>query len=556
MFKKITIICSYVLLAVSALFLLLYALNDRPLWGDEAETALLSANIVKFGVPKVFDGKNLIALFNPTIEANQNGVWIWRPWLGEYLAALSFAFLGESTFAARFPFALFGLMTLTLLAYTAFYIYKSHKAAVLSVFFLLASELFALHVRQCRYYSVVMFTEVWIILSLFKVLKGNKKSAPIQLAIALALQFYSNYIVVLGNVIALVVLTCLFYKKIPTLLRNFAVTALTFTAFVLPWIFYAKLWQQGAFLVDHEDIPFKILYYIAEIHFHLFPVPLLLIIPIYLLTRQVKKTDPPLSTLYAFICILIPVTMLTVARAPGIYLRYNAALFPVFALIAAVITGELIKNNLISVTLAILLGFTNLLSVYTIYPIKSMFEGFQHTGVHFKIHTPEMPVLKMLRSITTHYENKLTAVATFINRESKGKDGSIYVADPEFPLIFYTNVEIIDARFFPPNISNFKTKYLPDWILPVSASGIIKTSIGNIPDAFNSFYEKLSIEVYDSKAGGSAPEPDSYEYFTAEHKSSFIIYKKRNLSVDYSLSISLPFLKQAPCYTAIDNSLG
>ncbi|MBF0519040.1 MAG: hypothetical protein HQK92_04890 [Nitrospirae bacterium] len=527
MFKKITIICSYVLLAVSAVFLLFYALNDRPLWGDEAETALLSANIVKFGVPKVFDGKNLITLFNPTIEANQNGVWIWRPWLGEYLAALSFAFLGKSTFAARFPFALFGLMTLTLLAYTAFYIYKSHKAAVLSVFFLLSSELFVLHVRQCRYYSVVMFTEVWIILSLFMVLKGKKKSAPIQLAIALTLQFYSNYIMVLGNVISLVVLSCLFYKKIPALLRSLAVTALTFTAFALPWIFYAKLWQQGAFLVDHEDIPFKILYYVSEIHFHLFPVPLLIVIPIYLLKRRVKKIEPALSTLYAFICILIPVTMLTEARAPGIYMRYNAALFPVFALIAAVITGELIKNNLISVTLAILLGFTNLLSVYTIYPVKSMFEGFRHTGVHSKIYTPEIPVFKMAKSITTHYENKLTVVATFINRESRGKDGSIYVADPELPLIFYTNMEIVDARFFPPNISNVKTKYLHDWILPKSASGIVKTSIDNIPDAFNSFYEKLSIEVYDSKADGSVPEPDSYEYFTAKSKTNFIIYRKK-----------------------------
>ncbi|QWR76464.1 hypothetical protein [Candidatus Magnetomonas plexicatena] len=528
MLKKI-IIVSYLFLLILAVFLSFYALGDRPLWGDEAETALLSANIVKFGVPKIFDGKNLISLFNPAIEANQNGVWIWRPWLGEYLTALSFAILGKSTFAARLPFALFGLMTLLLLAYTAFYIYKSHKVSVLSIFFLLTSELFVLHVRQCRYYSIVMFTEVWIILSLFMVFK-RKKSAPIQLAIALTLQFYSNYIVVLGNVIALVILACLFYKKIPNLLRSLAVSALIFTAFVLPWILYAKPWQQQAFLVYSEDIAFKILYYISEIHFHLFPIPLLLVVPIYLLTRKSKETDPAESTLYVFICILIPVTMLTVARAPGIYLRYNAPLFPVFALIAAVITGELIRNNLISVALAILLGLTNLLSIYTLYPLKIFLEGFQHTGVLLKIHTPEMPVFRMVKSITTHYENKLTAVVTFINQESNGKIGSIYVADPEFPLIFYTNMAIIDARLFQINISNLNPQNLPDWILPVSASGIVKTSIGNIPDALNAFYEKLNIEVYDSKADCSVPEPDGYEYFTAERKISFILYKKRNLS--------------------------
>ena len=52
----------YVAIVLFAAFALFYHLDDRLLWGDEAETALLAVNITKFGVPTVTDGKNVVTL--------------------------------------------------------------------------------------------------------------------------------------------------------------------------------------------------------------------------------------------------------------------------------------------------------------------------------------------------------------------------------------------------------------------------------------------------------------------------------------------------------------
>ena len=46
----------YVALATFLFFLAFCNLDGRPFWGDEAETALLARNVLKFGVPKVDDG--------------------------------------------------------------------------------------------------------------------------------------------------------------------------------------------------------------------------------------------------------------------------------------------------------------------------------------------------------------------------------------------------------------------------------------------------------------------------------------------------------------------
>src|SRR5215470_5794462 len=88
--------------------LALYGLDRPRLWVDEAETALLARSIRVYGIPEARVGSDLISQeigreFGPDL------VWRWTPWLDKYVAAGSFALLGESTFAARLPFALIGL---------------------------------------------------------------------------------------------------------------------------------------------------------------------------------------------------------------------------------------------------------------------------------------------------------------------------------------------------------------------------------------------------------------------------------------------------------------
>src|SRR5688572_6612924 len=64
-------------------------LGNRYLWDDEAETAILSRNILKYGVPKAYDGVNLVSQLCGE-EFGSDYVWRNHPWLPMYLTAASF----------------------------------------------------------------------------------------------------------------------------------------------------------------------------------------------------------------------------------------------------------------------------------------------------------------------------------------------------------------------------------------------------------------------------------------------------------------------------------
>lgn len=96
------------LLTIIHSFLVFYGLGSRPLWQDEAETAILAKNVLKFGAPLAYDGKNLVSQ-EKNQEFGKDYVWRWSGWSQIYIAALSFRLFGCSTFTARLLFAMIGV---------------------------------------------------------------------------------------------------------------------------------------------------------------------------------------------------------------------------------------------------------------------------------------------------------------------------------------------------------------------------------------------------------------------------------------------------------------
>ena len=64
-------------LFVLAGILLLSSLGNGYLWQDEAETALLARNTLRFGYPRAFDGRNSIE--EPTHGSGPGQTWIYSP---------------------------------------------------------------------------------------------------------------------------------------------------------------------------------------------------------------------------------------------------------------------------------------------------------------------------------------------------------------------------------------------------------------------------------------------------------------------------------------------
>jgi len=141
-------------LALAGALLLLPALGDVRLWQDEAETALLGRAALRDGVPRVWDGRNVVAQYF-SLDFDRH-LLFQKGWLPAYVVAASFAALGETTAAARLPFALIGVVTVLLCRRLALRLGAGEGEALLASVLLATSLPFLLYSRQCRWYALAM----------------------------------------------------------------------------------------------------------------------------------------------------------------------------------------------------------------------------------------------------------------------------------------------------------------------------------------------------------------------------------------------------------------
>ncbi len=127
-----------------------FRLDQPSLWSDEAETAVISHNILKTGLPMGFDGRNFIISSHCDALA-KNFLMNRIPWIHYYVGALSQALLGSTTFGARFLFAFVGLLCF----FPIYHLLKSRTnyPLILTTLLLLSPQVIMFQ-RNARYYSV------------------------------------------------------------------------------------------------------------------------------------------------------------------------------------------------------------------------------------------------------------------------------------------------------------------------------------------------------------------------------------------------------------------
>jgi hypothetical protein len=504
--RNISVAGCYGVVLAFAFFLLFYHLDNHLLWGDEGETAVLARNVARFGVPRTFDGTNYILLHNRRDE-NQDHVWVWSPWLQEYIAAGSFILLGPTTWAGRAPFALIGWCSLVALALVAHKIYRSHGVALASVVLLGASEVFLLHARQCRYYSISVFGEILLVYGIHQLFVQKRRGIGFA-ALALVLQFYSNYIVVAANLPALLILAWMLRKQgKPALLRVAAVLGILMVA-ALPWLVYAHPWGQAS-AVGEGNYFRKAWSYLMEFHFHFIPLCFLLL-PFFgwILVRSDRQTTGPDVSKHweRLMLFLLASHFAVIPLAPGFYLRYLLPIIPVTCLLAAAWIFRYVKWRALVVLVIAVQVLSNAFSMATAYPFR---------GAHIF----RLPLLEYVRGMATPYTDRFTDVLEFFKQEARPRQ-MVLSFDPEFPLRFYTQLAVIDGVLMAPPKGR-----LPDWILPSSASGVMAQEAVALPDFLKPLYEMITIPVHDSLRGDSIPEPDIYQYQSVPTRVPFILYK-------------------------------
>lgn len=135
--------------------LLFYNAGNYFFWGDEAVTALHGKNILKFGLPYGFDGRNLHEFSGYYL--NYDFLPLLDPWAQFYVAAASFGIFGITSFGGRALFIIFGFAAMVMQYLFVSEYFKNQRLAAINLLFIVTSVSFLLYARQCRYYPLGMF---------------------------------------------------------------------------------------------------------------------------------------------------------------------------------------------------------------------------------------------------------------------------------------------------------------------------------------------------------------------------------------------------------------
>jgi hypothetical protein len=322
-------------------------------------------------------------------------------------------------------------------------------------------------------------------------------------------------------VLSLTIFAIVVRRRRGDIVRPLALSVSAFFISAIPWLVYARPWGQLN-SITRENAVEKLFDYLKEINFHIFPFALALIPAGYFIYRRFTRTapDPGADTsvetidtrdMNLFLLISIPCHLPAVIVSPGIFMRYIIVLVPVFCLLQAYITIKYARPAIFRYGLVAVLCLTNYLSYYPAY----FFRDF---------HQPELPLFTLVHDISSKYSDALDDVVAFLKKEG-APDESILVKDPEFPLIFYTGMEVIDYNY---HTEVFFKGNLPDWIFPVSISGVLPPPPLKIPDEVMSLYEPVTIPVRNSRRGANMPEPDKHISFSPLDKTDIVVYKKKS----------------------------
>jgi Dolichyl-phosphate-mannose-protein mannosyltransferase len=228
--------------AVVGAVLIFTNLGSDYLWEDEGDTAALASNILKFGVPKAWDGAAFLDSDHGA-RLNRDLVMVTHPWVQYYLTAASFLIFGQNTFAARFPFAVAGWMSILLVYLFVWRLLGNRRTAFSAAALLVFSVQFLLYAKQCRYCALNMLLVVWLFWSFFKM-----KSARDCVWFVLASVFlFHSHPYGLAPVVALGALS-LIYRPFATQRRWVLFAAPAIALLTLPWLALSSLSSSGSAL--------------------------------------------------------------------------------------------------------------------------------------------------------------------------------------------------------------------------------------------------------------------------------------------------------------------
>jgi len=416
--------------------LIFASLGRRCLWQDEAETAMLGRSILRAGVPVAFDGINLVSQ-EAGREFGADHVWRWSPWIQFYIAATGMKLLGATTFAARLPFAILGLLTLPLTYIAAARAFASRAAARLATLFLGLSVPFLLHVRQARWHAPAYFC---VALLLIAILGMRTRGAFTALFVAAGtLLFYTNYFVAICAIAALAAASIVLDRD-RVFLKRVAIGAGATALLALPGILYFQVLTRGAAGGGGQSGA-QLAYYVAALCTFILPLP---VIVVALFVRPHRRV-------IAFLLTFVALFIAALSLAPWQMFRYATTIFPAAALLTGIAAAWLLERsrNPGIIVIALLLT-TNVLHQLPF--------GYAEARGAKEAEPRLFPIVGYLDEITHELHDPECAVAAYLKANARPGD-TVVATYGDLPIMFYTGLRTAGGLQGQPLPEN------PEWIL-------------------------------------------------------------------------------------------
>lgn len=319
------------LVALYAL-LLIPNLGARPLWQDEAETALVARQMVSSNIwlPYAYDDDGPISQ-DWNYQFSVSPLWRWHPWLQFYVAALSFRILGISTFTARLPFVLVGMASF---AYFLHFIVKygppRRNFKIIAVTLFLTSVPLLLHIRQSRYYALSLFFYLMTIDGYLQLTKQQFSWRYLLGSIGLFHSFLPGALTLQASFFLYALFTTFIRQTTkPKFLRVLFIFFSISLLFTLPWAIWLKIGGQNlnfSFELIRQHLWQHYLY------IHKFIFPFVVFIPLFSKNLRSRFFRNDILLLFS---ITISISILLYTFNHPYFFRYLVPLIPIFIYIGA-----------------------------------------------------------------------------------------------------------------------------------------------------------------------------------------------------------------------------
>lgn len=377
-------------LYLSVLFLSFYGLGRNSLWHDESEVAVIGRNILKFGIPVVWDGHSFLPIAHDSSFHSLSPPYLFKlqTWLMFYIAGFGMWILGPTIFAVRFPFVIIGLLSIYLFYKLTKFITTSVEISVIATLLISYSVQFLILIRQARYYSLVIFfsllaTYSFVRYCFTKSHPKYNKFLVLFFASMLGL-FHSHYLSFYAMFVGYFFFFSYFYglrrtrlKIVQFITHPFIVAFFLLILATTPWLLFVRGYFPSSPLQLRAlfQVPNSFVELVKKINrqvpFLLFGLGTYYTFSLKRIRSSTRRMKYIFLLIVIFSCIFAVAVTTSLRLPPSVHaeFRYTLAVFPLFFIFVAIVIDKAIKTSKFLGSF-LLLGvlFTNIFSL----PIESI----------------------------------------------------------------------------------------------------------------------------------------------------------------------------------------